>query len=206
MAEGDIESGKASLERALGLFRTLGNTVDAAQCLVGLAGVLRKEGDLERAMSLLTEALDLLPRDEERHISDNALMNLGEVAREYGDLHGAIAAYRESLVSAARESQAWVIAYCLEGLAAVAAATAQALTAARLLGAAEAFRSATGVQLRAIDRPHYDALVSEVQSELEQPVFEQVWASGRALPLADAISEALLVDVPVVATPLSGAQ
>ncbi|MDQ3655489.1 MAG: hypothetical protein M3457_10460, partial [Chloroflexota bacterium] len=196
MASGDIERATSCLQQALVIFRQQGIDMEMAQCLVGLAGIARKRDDPRHAMELLDEALSMLSRDEERHIWDNALMNLGEAAREAGDHHRAIAAFRDSLVSAGERGNVWVIPYCLEGIAAEAIFAARPDQAARLLGAAGAYREVKGIQMREVDRTDHEALVSAIQAGLGGAAFEEAWAAGRDLPLARAISEALTMELP----------
>lgn len=83
------------------------------------------------------------------------------------------------------------IAWCLEGLAAVASAVGQAERAARYLGAAEMLRENIGAPLPPADRDGYDGAVAIVRAALGSAAFTAAWEAGRALPLEHAIGEAL---------------
>jgi hypothetical protein len=80
----------------------------------------------------------------------------------------------------------------LEGAAGVAGAHGQPERAARLFGATDAVRTALGVPVRPVDRPRYDRDVSAVRTALGPDAFAAAWAAGRALPLEQAITEALV--------------
>ena len=127
-----------------------------------------------------------------------ALINLAKVARAQGDYSGAAGLYRESLALRWAQGEKRHIAGCLRGLASVAAAARQYVRAARLYGAAEAAREAIGAP---VPRHHArsDQAVARVRAGLGEPAFAAAWAAGRALPLAEAVAEALAVPAEAVA-------
>jgi hypothetical protein len=87
-----------------------------------------------------------------------------------------------------------VLALALEKLAGVAAYTGHAVRAARLLGSAEHLREAIGVPIETIDLADRDRYVSLARSALTPDAFGEAWAQGRALPLEQAIAEALSLE------------
>jgi DNA-binding CsgD family transcriptional regulator len=82
---------------------------------------------------------------------------------------------------------------CLQGLADVACARSQPARAARLLGMAEALREAIGTPLPPAERERYDRGVAAVRASLGEEAFAAALATGRALPLAEAVAEACAV-------------
>jgi dsRNA-specific ribonuclease len=70
----------------------------------------------------------------------------------------------------------------LEGLAGVAVAQQQLGHAARLLGAAETLRVATGAPLSPRERVRYDRDMSTVRAGLGEATLAAAWATGRAMP------------------------
>jgi hypothetical protein len=82
----------------------------------------------------------------------------------------------------------WYTAYCLEGLAGVAAVRGEAARAARLFGAAEALRERVGAPLTPTERSLYEGLLAAVLAGLDPHAFAEVWADGRALPLDTAVA------------------
>jgi DNA-binding SARP family transcriptional activator len=63
--------------------------------------------------------------------------------------------------------------------------------AARWLAAAEAKREAMGAPVAPVDRNRYEAALDALRAALGEPVFAATWAEGRALPLEQAVAEAL---------------
>ena len=76
----------------------------------------------------------------------------------------------------------WVTAISLEGLARTAVATRQPEAAARLLGAADAVRAATGAPRSAYFVPLHDRNLAETQARLGPSAFETAWAAGHGRP------------------------
>jgi hypothetical protein len=85
------------------------------------------------------------------------------------------------------------IGVCLLDLGKLAADGTRSEVAARLLGAAEALRAVGGLVLEPKERSKYERSVARVQADLGAEAFAAAWAAGRALPLEQAISEALQV-------------
>ncbi len=85
------------------------------------------------------------------------------------------------------------VAYCLEGLAAVAASEDKLERAARLWGAAEALLEAIEVIAypHASDRSLYQQQMADARARLEEEVWKRTWAQGRAMTREQAIKYAL---------------
>ena len=94
----------------------------------------------------------------------------------------ATALYEESLALRRELGNKHGLAECLEGLAGVAVAQRQLERAARLLGAAETLREATGAPLSPRERVRYDRDVSTVRAGLGEAAFAAAWATGKAMP------------------------
>ena len=110
------------------------------------------------------------------------------MAHEQGDDGRATALYEESLALRRELGDKHGLAECLEGLAGVAVAQRQLEHAARLLGAAEALREATGAPLSPRERVRYDRDVSAVHAGLDEAAFAAAWATGKAMPLEQIIT------------------
>ena len=76
------------------------------------------------------------------------------------------------------------------GLAGVAVTSGQAERAARLLGAIETARDAVGIK-RVDNWLHAERITAETRAALEPAAFERAWATGAALPLDEAVTEAV---------------
>jgi non-specific serine/threonine protein kinase len=84
------------------------------------------------------------------------------------------------------------MAECLEGCAAVAGAAGQPRRAARLYGAADALREATGAPVSTMDRAEHDELLGRIRTRLGPHGFAAEWAAGRAIELEEATQLARL--------------
>jgi hypothetical protein len=63
-----------------------------------------------------------------------------------------------------------------------------------MFGAAEALRTVLGAPLPPSERAAYEHDVAAARDQLDDATFRAMWAEGRALPLHQAIAEALAKD------------
>jgi hypothetical protein len=82
----------------------------------------------------------------------------------------------------------------LEGLACSAGATGEAKRAAKLFGAAEALRKATGYQRAPRDRSLLEPYLVAARSQLREAAWARAWEDGRSMTFEDAIVYALEKD------------
>lgn len=191
--QGDDARATALFTDSLALKRTLGDKRGIAFTLLNLGEVALDLGDYMRASAVLDESLALLREQDERGAIPSVLNNLGDVARYQGDLGQAIILYKQSLTLYRAMGNRQDAGECLEGLAAVAGAQGQPHYAARLLGAAAALRAAMHIPLPVVDRAAHDRIVAAARTALGDDAFAAAWAAGQALPLEQAIDEALQV-------------
>ncbi|MGH2616339.1 MAG: ATP-binding protein, partial [Thermomicrobiales bacterium] len=152
------------------------------------------QGDLAAGVPMLEEALAHL-RQSDHPLDVMLVINLrGHAALLQGDLPLATRLFAESMARAMDLHNTPALLSAVAGLAGVALAYAQAVRAARLLGAVEAARESVG--LKRIDNAlHVERITADTRTVLEAAEFEPAWSAGRALPLEEAVSEALtLVD------------
>ena len=190
--QGNYGRATALFEEALALHRDLGDRRGIATALGNLGAVARYQGDYRRATTLYEEALARVRDLGDTHGIAIGLSSLGAVAWVQGDHRRATAQLAEALVlSQAVGDKTWNTAICLEVLAGVACAQGQPERATRLCAAAAALRTATGTPLDRFDRTTYDSIVAAAQEALDDDAFAAAWAVGQALPLEQAIAEAL---------------
>jgi non-specific serine/threonine protein kinase len=188
---GNYDQAAEFLEEAIPLFRATGDRAFVAQTMVALGRVAYYgRGDLDRAEALFQEALAESEATADAYGAGIALTNLGKVARDRRDYPRAATSYVESLTLHLEEGDNIRIAGCLRGLATVAAFAGEPEQAARLFGAADALREATGAAVPR-RRGQYERAVAASRAALGAQAFSDAWAAGRALPLAEAIREAL---------------
>jgi hypothetical protein len=98
--------------------------------------------------------------------------------------------YLESLGMMRKVLDAVHVPESLEGLAMLAVETGQPEQAARLFGAAQAFRERMGTPLEPILHPEYDSCVQRLHQTLPQEELERLWEEGRGMAAEEAITEA----------------
>jgi hypothetical protein len=115
---------------------------------------------------------------------------MGETALALGDTVAATTYFTQSLRICRRLGDP-AIAWSLAGLASVAALCGQPERAARLAGAVEILREATGKRSAPASRANYERAVASARSQLDEATFAAAWAQGRAMSLDQAVAEAL---------------
>jgi hypothetical protein len=116
------------------------------------------------------------------------LHSIGDLELDTGELREAAEHYGESLALArALGMSQRMVAYCLAGLAAVAAGNRDAVRAGRLWGAVERRENEMGVTLHAAERARYESLVQAVAGS---SAFAESTSAGHSLTLEQAAAYA----------------
>ena len=159
--------------------------------LNGLGLTVRHLGDYARARSLHEEALQLARQANDQGNEATTLANLAMIALEQCQYDEARRGYQESLTLTRKLGITVQMVIHLTFLAEVASAQGQPRRAARLFGAAEALSAAQGYRLPAILQDRRDRAVATLRAQVPPDDLTAAWAAGRALPLDDALDEAL---------------
>ena len=191
LVQGDYSRASTLYEENLALARELGYKTNIGASLNRQGEVARIQGNYAQATALYEESLATFREVGDRWNSATVLSNLGYVAQYQHDLLLATARFNEGLALYHELGSKQGIALCLTGLAGVAGAQAQPQRAARLLGAAESLREATGAAIEPSDRADYDRNVAAASAQLDKATWMAAWAEGRAMPLALVIAHAL---------------
>jgi non-specific serine/threonine protein kinase len=199
--QGDADRAEAHYAAAHAL--TLRHSIDTsrAHALSGLGRVAQVRGETGRATALLTESLAICTERGAPQGIGEAQYGLGLTARDQGDLARATDWLRQSLAVRQEIDDRPGVTTCFEALATVAAEQGQSVRTARLLGAAEALRQAIRSPMPLVERPAFEAAVQTARATIGQDALDAAWAAGRALPLPQAIAEALADDVPSASSP-----
>jgi predicted ATPase/class 3 adenylate cyclase/DNA-binding NarL/FixJ family response regulator len=190
----DPAAARPIVEESMALYWEVGDLNGLAEALPQLGILARLEGDHTRAAALLEESLALGREVGDKSNISGALQCLGDVVQDQGDYERALALYQESLgLARLLEGNKESIARCLVGVAGVAGAVRQAERAVRLLSAAETLLDTIGLSLAAWPetRADYDRYVAAARAQLDETTFMAAWAQGHAMPIAQAIADAL---------------
>ena len=193
--QGDYERAVRLSEQALTISREFGSTFGSGLATCTLADALRARGDIERAKTLLEESLTSLRRQTYPQRVANALAitlsRLGSIECEMGGDERASELFKESLGLARRFGFMFDVLMSLEGMARVEAVQGRPERAARLLGVSAAMREEMGTHLAPIALADHDHAVNAARAALGKDAFAAAWAEGHAMPLEEAIADAL---------------
>jgi predicted ATPase/DNA-binding SARP family transcriptional activator len=188
---GDNQAAWALFEESLALYRELGMKENIALELGWLGRTARGQEDYGAALAFFEQSL-MLHREVGRESGIAWSLNLvANAARDQGEYEAARALQKESLALYRELRNKPGIVRALEGMAAVVAAQALPEPAARLSGAAEAFREAMGLPRPPAERAEHEHCVAAVRTAMCEGAFAAAWAEGRALTLEDAVRYAL---------------
>jgi hypothetical protein len=155
----------------------------------------------ERATALFEESLARDREVGEKKGTPTSLANLALAALDRGDHRRATGLLLESLTLQRKLENGPIMVECLEVMAGVAGARAQALRAARLWGAAQAFRVDMGAPLPSDELALLEPYLTTARSLVEEGALEVV--RGLSLLL---VSTVMALSLIAVAAGASGAQ
>jgi predicted ATPase len=180
---GDPLAARRQLEESLRLSRAVGDQRTTAVALHYLGEVERDLGNTHRAKRLLVESVELLRTHGTAARLGATLHSLGDVLLDEEAFEDATSYYAEALELARVLGSDRDTAYCLAGLATVAAGADARDKAGRLWGAVEAIEDRIQVRLLEADRARYERALGELDPQLIE--------EGRKLDLDAAVSLAL---------------
>jgi predicted ATPase/DNA-binding CsgD family transcriptional regulator len=182
-------------QESVALFKELGHAGFAVEAQIVLANEESALGDEVAAQALLEEALAQGRTMESQVDIARALCGLGRLALRRGDLVHARALYEEAVIILKQEAEIpdrvqWVLASCLEGIAEIALAQAQAAWAVRLFARAATLRTKDTYQNTiGIEQSLYERLLSEAKAELGEETFAALWLEGRDMTTEQVLAE-----------------
>lgn len=185
---GDLDLARARLEPHLASAKKLGDRKLTGGALTNLGMVAYESGDLDRADQLHQEALDLAGQVGDRRLASVALTNLGLVARAQKDYFAARSYLSRSLELAEAVSERRAVAESLEEIAGVDAAVGKMQSAAVLIGASAALRSAIGAPLPGPDLARFNDTASAVRTAMGEDSYLAAQTRGGAMSAADAVA------------------
>jgi hypothetical protein len=183
------------LEEALQISRQLNDQRGIAFALNNLGWVEGTEKNYDAAREFHESSLPLLREMGDKWSTARALLGLTRVAWHQGDITSARAYSIENLTILRDLGSVWELVYVLEHFAWLALHDRKPQRAARLLGATDALREATGHVLFPVERPCYEDCVAKTRDALLQngdaTTIEALWRRGRMLSREEIILEAL---------------
>jgi predicted ATPase/DNA-binding CsgD family transcriptional regulator len=207
--EGEWETAQGRAREGQAVARGAGDATTYGYIAVFLGKLAAATGDYGAARAHLEDGLAVAGALGGKFVLALASAALGELASAEGAFAEAHARYRESLVLARGAGYTLLILEALLGCAGIGAARGQGARAARLLGAAAAWRASLDVP-----RPwslfdfsggsRFDGAVAAARASLDAAEFAREWTAGQALPLEQILAEALsddAADAPAATAP-----
>jgi tetratricopeptide (TPR) repeat protein len=188
-ARGADSDALALLEELLAGYRDIGYERAICNVLTNIGALLRKLGDHEGARARLTEAIALAEVRDDSVLLSGALVNLGDVALERGELDDAAELFECALSLARQVGAPRDVAWCLAGLACVAALGGDSRRAGELWGQAEFVVAETGERHLLWEGERYESIVASVKTD---DAFGSGYDAGRAAEAASFGSPAAL--------------
>jgi tetratricopeptide (TPR) repeat protein len=187
------ERGTVYFQEGADLFLEVGDKWGAGIMLCFLAVAWFNQGDPSHAKRLAEQGLALSREVGDRQGTSATLYVLARLAQAERNHEDARRLFEEGLELSAAVGDETNVAYCLEGLAAIAASEDRLVRAAQLWGAADALleKIETTAYPYAPDRSIYQMQVTAARARLDQEMWAEAWAKGRAMTTQQAVAYAL---------------
>ena len=191
---GDLGAARSFLEESAHQFRIAGDSNLLRLAMNALGLVALHQEDYAAAQATFEEVLALpVARGETgyKKFTADALAYLGTVALRRGEYHRSLSYYQQSLVLNQEQAYQEGLIEDLAGLAEMASLLGQPERAARLLGAIEALREATGIRLSPLRQVEYERTLEGIRAQGDEAAFAAAWQEGRATPLEHLVAQAV---------------
>jgi tetratricopeptide (TPR) repeat protein len=187
-AQGSLPQAIAHSEAALAIYRDSGDRRGMGRSL-HLTGVyLRDASDFARGEAALQQARTMLSEIGDRSAAAASILCLGDLALDRGQSDQAANRYREALETVIEFGDERTRAYCIAGLACVAAMHGDRYAAGRLWAVAETVDGRLGMCFRPHERRRYDHILMPLADDHG---FRAGQEAGSDVTLAQAIREVI---------------
>ena len=197
LAVGDPATARAHARASLALYRALDDRWLITWVLGLLGRIALEAGDLGAARAPLEEALAGARAAGDAPGLADARVGLAVLARRAGDDARAWALLAEALGA----GEPAVLGQAAEQLAGLLGARGAGADAARLYGAAAAWRDTAGLRRHPGTEAAYRRDLAGAHGRLDAAAWAAAWAAGAALGLAEALAAALALPPPTSADP-----
>jgi len=178
---GAFEEARQYCYEGLALFQVAHNQAGIANCLSPLALTATVQGEYAQALELLHDIVALRREQGDLALLTYALNAQTRAAALGGQHMLAYQACREALTLALNLKQSFGMAYCLEAIAALAAAWRRTTHAVQFFSAANKLRTIIGVPLPPSLRVMRERELLALQVALGEESFDEHWEQGQKL-------------------------
>ncbi len=189
--QGEPTRASALYDECLAMFRQVGDVAGIAWTLNYRGDVARESNDLTAARSFYEQSLAAFSLSRDGWGIASALSDLAGLSWDQGDSNEARRLYGESIQMFKNLGHKRGIARVLECLAANAAAQSNAVQSLHFAGAAAALRERLGAPLTPAEKHKLEKVLEFARRALGSAAGLTAWMEGWALPVEEAIQEAL---------------
>jgi predicted ATPase len=192
--EGDFVRARSLHAECHVIFGALGDRAGVAWSLNSQGDVAREQGDSEAAQALYEQSLVIFRELADRPGIATTLADLGSLATERGSYAVAHSLYGESVKLFLQLNDRRGVARLLECFASSAAVQLEAERSLRLAGGAAALRQEIGVPLTPTEKTKLESSLEMARRSVADSVGVASWLEGWALPVEEAVEEALMAE------------
>jgi tetratricopeptide (TPR) repeat protein len=190
-SRGNYAESQEYVERALPLWRELGNVYNIAQAVITLGLLPLVQGDYAKAQVLLEEGIAELRKVGNTNLLAYSLRQLARAMAAQGYIKEAVAYCRESLkLNLDLQSEIGVVS-CLAEFVNIAAAQGNLVKAAQLAGMVDPFLVRSGKELLAIERGVYEANRRLLNQQLDVALLEDALKMGQTMSVEQMVATVL---------------
>ncbi|HET7472008.1 MAG TPA: AAA family ATPase [Candidatus Limnocylindrales bacterium] len=168
--------------------RASGNPYVLGAVSMAYGRVLGQLGETNAAAGQFANATARFAEIGDERLGLAARSDLGHALRRGGRFDEAMAIYRETIGGWIHLGHRAAVANQLENIAFLAIEAGRLERAARLLGAAEAIRTAVDAPMALEEGPEYERYVARLRDGLDPTAVSAAWDAGKALSLGDAVT------------------
>jgi predicted ATPase/serine/threonine protein kinase len=191
---GDYAHALSLYDECLAIFRELGDKTGAAWSMNYQGDVAREQGDFAGARSLYEQSLATFRQLGDAWGVASSLSDLGNLGRDQGNYAESQRLYGESVQIFQELGHKRGVARVLEAMATSAAAQMAPQHSLRLAGAAAALRQSLGAPLPPGEQAKLEKSLEPARQALNNAAGVAAWMQGWAMPLEEAVQEALSDD------------
>jgi predicted ATPase/DNA-binding SARP family transcriptional activator len=196
-AQGSLPQAIDHSQAALAMYRENGDRHGIGRSLHLTGAYLRDARDFARGEAALQEARAMLSEVGDRSAAAASILCLGDLALDTRQSDNAASRYREALETVIEFGDERTRAYCIAGLACVAAVHGDRYAAGRLWAVAETVDGRLGMCFRPQERRRYDRILTPLADDQR---FRAGQEAGRGLSLDHAIREIVDQSAPPLRT------
>jgi predicted ATPase len=192
LSEGNHVSARSGLEKGAAIAREVGDRWGLAYALNNLGAVAQFFlGDYTAARAFRAESAALARAIGDRYTIGAALAGLALLARLQGNHEESYALFKEALTVSSETEDSFLMPRALAGFAGEVRLATDFVKSARLFGAAESLREASGTREMRRWREVFEADLVALRTAMGEAAFAAAWKEGHAMSTDKAVAYAL---------------